>query len=1340
MKLIYNFFFLFIGLFVFGQVDEVNYVVNFITVKDGLSHNYATSIVSDQLNMKWIGTENGITKYNGYDFEYIKPSEQYKGLNNENIEVLFTDSDSNLWIGTKSGGLSLFNIKKNKITSYNSILGNEKNEDIRVTAIYEDNEGSIWIGTWDRGVFVIDAKQKKMLRHFNYRSPIYSIKKDHLGDMWFSSNKTAFTYLLETKKIKRLDFDFSVLDILPDQKRNKVWISTTSKNDYLYAYQLDNGELDSLATNVHSNFSKKLMLDNQNRIWIGTWGNGVFRSNTKLTEFSKLDLIGNFPGKIEGNYSTILSLHEDQNNIVWLSTASGGVVKLQEGNGFQNLVQNIDNSPLKEKLNCTSIFKNKDYLFIGTLFAGVYYGKDFNQLSKIEAIGNVKANAFYEFDKKLYIGTADGFYVFDLDTQEIIFANRQIKKATAFLIQDETLYIGTQQNGVAVIPLDKITNRKGYVYFAENQDERGGLKSNRITSIKADQNQNIWVASYKGLHLLDKEKNTFVHHVKLIDKDVSINIINSLELVGSLLWLSTPNGLFKLNFKNKALQFQEVIGKKDGLNSDFICATTFDNNLNLWISTHTEIVKYNKADQTLTSYGETNGVKTSLFNNNVAYNYDNKTILFGGVDNITYFEPQSIKDYNTVPQVIFTGLRIKNEKVNYTENQKTLSESFNYTEKIQLDYKDDFFSVRFVANDFLGKLNIKYRYILDGYQNQWVDLNSMNEINFAGLTPGSYTLKVQSSRDNQNWSKPSTLKINLAGSPWKSNFAFLMYFLVVVCILSYFLWLNNYKLKLKNKLAIAKLDEQKKIELTEAKLNFFTNISHEFRTPLTLITSPLKELLENENFTSDVNKKLSYIDKNTTRLLNLINQLLDFRKAEYGLLKLKASHGNFVRFSNEVYLYFKEAAKEKNITYKFSYTQEEIRFPFDRNKLEIVLCNLISNAIKYTKPNGEISLKLSVVNQHCVIQISDTGIGMKAKDVHKIFDRFFQIESANTAKMVGSGIGLSFTKKIVEIHHGEIKVKSKLNKGTTFTIQLPMNPDVYEGEVDEKFVTTDNIKAYNTDESSEKIKNLNIEKTDKHQVLIVDDNVEILSYLTSVLEEDYHVIVAKDGVQGLEKALEEVPDLIISDVMMPEKDGIALCKDLKTNINTSHIPVILLTARTSTVYEIGGLKNGADDYITKPFNANIVKARISSLLENREKLRSYFQNKIRFEPTAEEVEKDADTENSFIHKAILLVEENLENEEFGIDTMVEELNMSRSSLFRKIKSLTGFSLSAFIRSVRLKRAAYLILTQEDISLKEVAFQVGFNTYKYFKISFEKQFDCLPSKYKELRENTSSDQN
>lgn len=1311
----------------FSQSNNSDYVVDYITTKQGLSHNYVSSIVSDELNLKWIGTENGITKFNGFEFEYIKPSEDYKELLNENIEVLFMDKSSNLWIGTKSGGLSYIDTEHNEVKNFNHLIDLEGEGDLRVTAISEDKNGHIWIGTWQDGVFVIDFNSDKLIQHFEYNQPIYFVKSDFKGNVWFSDGSKVLMFEIESEEITAFPLPGQVCDLLSDMKRQKIWIAVAGKNTKLYSFDYKSQVISEIETGVESSFAKKLSLDKYQRIWIGTWRNGLYRSNEDLSDFKKIDLINRNNYQAKGNYNTILDVHHDKNNVVWLATANGGVVRLLENNGFDNASNLISNISLKENLNCNAIYKEKDHLFVGT-YSGLFIGTKFDNVQKIEALGDVKVNSFYENNQKLYIGTAQGFHIYDLALKKFVFTNFEYRKVTSFLIDNETLYFGTQESGLVVVKLSDIENQAAYQSFSDRKLSPNHLKNSRITSIKKDINNHIWVSTYNGLHLLDRKNNTFIHQSALLKGKLPSAIINGMILRDSFIWLATPNGLIQMGFDGKALKIQKMLTQKNGLNSDFICAVAFDSGSNLWFSTHTEIVKFNSKTNAIYSYGYVNGVASTSFNNNSSYKGSDGTIYFGGVDNLTYFKPNDIKPIRSKPNVVFTNLRVNNEIITFKDGHKILDKSVNYADKIKLSHKEKFFSTSFVANDFLGNLNIKYRYKLEGYQNQWIDLQNRNEINFAGLPAGNYVLKVIASRDNQNWSQPKSIKIVLSESPWLSIWAISLYALIVLSVVVYLIRSKNYKVKLKNNLEIARIEKQKETELTEAKLNFFTNISHEFRTPLTLIISPLKELLESTNLTQKAYKNLHFIDKNTNRLLNLINQLLDFRKADHGLLKLDVSLGNFVRFSNEVHLYFQETAKAKDIKYKFKPAKEDIQVPFDRNKMEIVLCNILSNALKYTNSGGKIVMKVDSDDQYCTISIKDNGIGMKEEDLEKIFDRFFQIKSANSARLVGSGIGLFFSKKIIDLHYGDITVLSKINEGTEFIIKLSLDPQLYGAEINHDFIKTDNIKGYNIENFSKNIETLNL-KAKEFTILIIDDNADILDYLNDILSEDYHVIQANNGEMGFEKASSEIPNLIISDVMMPGKDGLTLCKELKSQITTSHIPILLLTARTSTVFEIEGLKTGADDYITKPFNANVIKARIASLLENREKLRAHLLNKVRFEPTMQELDVDADTENVFINNAILLVEKNLDNPAFGIETMISELHMSQSTLFRKIKSLTGLSLTAFIRSVRLKRAAYLIATT-DLNMNQIAYEVGFNDYKYFKTSFKKQFDCLPTQYKE----------
>lgn len=1308
--------------------QDLNYILDFISTKEGVSHNYVSSIVSDDLNMKWIGTENGITKFNGFDFEYIKPGDAYSGLLNENIEALFMDADFNLWIGTKSGGLSHLDIKSNQVKHFNDLIAGDNKSDIRVTALSQDPKGHIWVGTWSDGVFVIDPKENVLLEHYPANQAVYSITKDFQGNMWFCRGSQLSVYYPATEETADFELRGAVTDLLPDSKRNKLWIALAGKRTHLYCYDYASQAIDSIATSVSSNFSRKLSLDHNNRIWIGTWGKGVYRSNDDLSRFERIELANPRSERMMGNYKIILDVHHDQNNATWLATAHGGVIKLVEGSGFQNADKLIANADLADHLNCTAIYRNKSQLFVGT-FNGLYYGKGFEELKLMEGVDRVKVNALYEQDGKLYIGTASGFQIFDLAAGRLVFNSApSINKVTTFLIHDSTLYIGTQQLGLAIVGLRDLANPAAYTWHSERPEGDYRLESNRITEIKKDAMGRIWASTYNGLHLLNLNNGTFIHQSSLLDGRLPSVILNSMLIKDGFLWLATPNGLIQLAFEDNRLRVHDLITQKDGLNNDFICSVTVDKIGNLWLSTHTEIVKFNERERSIISYGSINGVNATAFNNKSGFNYNNETLFFGGTDNITFFNPAAIKDFSVVPEVIFTSLRVNNELVRFSPDHAIINKNFRYAEQIKLTHEQNFFSIRFVANDFLGNLNIKYRYLLEGYQDQWINLQNRNEVNFTGLPPGNYTLKVQASRDNQNWSQPQSVGIKLLSSPWASPPAILLYSILASALLFFGFRFYKDRLKLKNSLEIARIDKEKEMELAEAKLRFFTNISHEFRTPLTLIVSPVKELLDSEGLPEKAYKNLSYIDRNTDRLLDLTNQLLDFRKASQGLLKLEVARGNFVRFSKEVYLYFQEAAMAKQIEYTFKAKEDEIVFPFDRNKMEIVLCNLLSNAIKFTPEGGAIALEVGQDAEYCIATVRDTGVGMNTEDTERVFDRFFQIKSADTARLVGSGIGLAFSNEIIELHHGSIAVDSEVGLGTTFTVRLSRDASQYQAEINEDFLTTDNIRGYDMADVFETAEAADGQEQE-HTVLIVDDNPDIRTYLNDILSETYAVLQAENGDIGYELASSEIPDLIISDVMMPGKDGITLCQELKSQITTSHIPVILLTARTSTVYEIEGLQTGADDYITKPFNAKIVKARIKNLLDNREKLRAHLLNKIRFEPTATELQQDASSEDAFIHQAILLVEKNLDDPSFGIETMLSELHMSQSTLYRKIKSLTGLSLTAFIRSIRLKRSAQLILSS-DLRLNEIAYEVGFNDYKYFKTSFQKQFGCTPSKYKE----------
>ncbi len=1319
---------------IWSQKDGTNYVVTHFGSRQGLSHSNITSITSDQQNMKWIATENGITKYNGSEFDYIRLNKKYSELKNENIEVLFLDSGNNLWIGTRGGGVSVLNIEKNTIKNYNYLIDPNNKSDQRILSIAEDNEKNIWIGTWGNGIYVINPAHNKIVHHFNTTCLVYTILKDSYGNMWYGNYNVLTRYNTTTNELKEFPLDTEITDLINDPFRNKIWIGTaTNPSTNIYSFNHDNQKIDRLKTGIQTSFARYLAIDHENKLWIGTWSNGLYVSDPHIKSFTKVNIQIPNTRKYNINYDTVLDIHIDKNNIIWLSMAfGGGVIQMIPKKEFINVYNDIKNDTLLKDFNIQSIYKDSEKLWIGTLENGLFIGDDFSTLKRLEKKDH--KNAIYTYKNKLFVGFEEGFIIYDAKHQKELFRYPTIERVTSFLIdKKERLWIGTEHDGIAMVPLKHLENSSKYIYFHD-----GGIgnfrlnNTDRITEIKSDMDDNIWVGTQNGFHLFDEKSESFLHHTVLMNEKIPSTIVNSIYFTNTDMWVGTASGLLKLSFKNNKLTLKKAYTTIDGLNNDFISAITSDHYNNLWLSTTTEIVKFEVEKNIFINYGKIDGIETFSFNQKAVYN-DGKHIYFGGINNLTYFDPNKIVNTPIKPEVIISKTIIDNQHVTPGEmlnSRVILEKNINSTTEIVLTHKEKSILINFGLNDYLGKLNAKYKYKLEGFQDTWVDLKNRNQISFTGLPSGKYILHIIGSRDNQIWSKPRVLNLIIKPSPFLSNWAYFIYISIGFLLLWQLFIIKTRQDKLKNTLEIAKIDKEKEAELTEAKLKFFTNISHEFRTPLTLIVSPLTEILNDKNLNPKIVEKLTIVQRNANRLLNLVSQLLDFRKADHNLFTLNTDIDNFVHFANEVFLYFNELAVSRNIQYTFKSSCDDISFPFDRNNMEIVLCNLLFNAFKNTNDGDQISLKITKEDDYCIIVVTDTGKGIEEKDIERIFDRFYQIKASESAKIMGSGIGLAFSKKIVELHQGSITVNSVIDIGSEFIITLSLSPIYSNRNIinNNDFITKPEEVYELNDVLNKEEEEKGIKKdTDKNTVLVIDDNRDIRKYIHSLLSDKYNIVDAKNGEIGYKKAIELHPDLIICDVMMPVKDGLSVCHDLKKQIATSHIPIILLTARSSMFYELEGLETGADDYITKPFNPIIIKAKIASILSNRKKLRTYLHNKVRFEPN-EEKTLQYNEEEAFIQQAIELVKTNLQNNEFGIEVMIDKLHMSQSSLYRKIKSLTGLSLTAFIRSIRLKVASQMMLNSTS-KISHIAYEVGFNDYNYFKKSFKEHFNCLPSEYR-----------
>lgn len=1315
--------------FSFQEKMEEEFSIDVINVRKGLISNYVTRVVNDEHNTKYFATEGGITRYDGYDFSEYRPGPSYPGLENENIETLFKDSAHQIWIGTKGGGLSVLNPGKNTIRSFNAAFSRFSEKPLRVISINQGEDGKIWVGTWGNGVFLLNPETEAVEKHFSYNQPIYNIIRDRFGNIWFLAGPELNKFDPSESRLIRFNAGKIHYNLIEDPIRNKIWMIGNEQNKtVLTGFDFETQQIERKETNFEARYIVGLGLDKRGRIWIGSWGDGLFISDENLENFRKVNTNPQGVSEENINYSIILSIDFDENGIAWLGTAHGGVLILYPNKGF-SFASIKDQRGISDRNITSLLISDSGKTYLGTLTEGLYADMKSGVFEKINQVITSKIHTLYEHSEYLFVGTGNGLYI--VTNGDFAGAQRffPTQKVTAILLDSKKrLWVGTQQTGLKMVDFSTFPALKEWVIFEESSKEHP-LENDRISQIKEGKAGEIWVGTYFGLNRYDEQNENLLPHKALLGNQLINPIVNDLYLKNDQMYLGTPNGLAILDASKEKISLVDFLDKEDGLINDFICAIEEDEAGNLWLSTTTTITKFKPQQKNFINYDREDGVLINSFHIGSSFKDPTGKIYFGGSNGLVSFVPSAISESFNTPEVVLSKLIVNNQVLQVGDEvngEVILQSSIQNTDKIVLDYSQNHLSLSFSVNDYLGPDNIVYSYLLKGMNEEWVNLGRLNQISFTGLPWGEYELLIRASRNNQDWSPARSLFIQIQAPPWLSWYAFVIYLFCAGVILFVFRYISIRQAKLKAELQIIQIEKDKDHQLNEAKITFFTNISHEFRTPLTLILSPVTELLEQVDFKDSVREKLLLVESNAKRMLRLINQLLDFRKSEHGLLKLNKTYSDFIGFAREVFVSFQNMASKKQIDYRFESDAESFMLEFDRNQMEIVLFNLLSNAFKYTKQKGQIIVRVQNDQGYLSIAVSDNGIGMTAEESEKVFDRFYQVQNAETSNLAGSGIGLAFSKNIVDLHQGEIKIHSSKEEGTVVKILFPLEEIRSEQRaLDQNFEHADEL---NQEEILEQSKNLSIERVQKSAtILIADDHEDIRKYLRNLLEEEYDILEAEDGLEAFELINKELPDIIISDVMMPKMDGIKLLEAVKSQITTSHIPVILLTARASMTYEVEGLKTGAEDYITKPFNPGIVKTRISNILENRNKLREYYLNKVRFEPDSHEVQ-EADIDAKFIEKAIQLVNENLQDENFGIETMVDKLFMSQSTLFRKIKSLTGLSITGFVRSVRLKNAAQIIL-QTNMKLSQVAEEVGFNDYKHFKKSFQQQFGCLPSEYK-----------
>ena len=1335
MKLkLFFFLILFTSIHLSAQLNNYNF--RNINISDGLSNNNVSSVAQDKFGQVWFGTSNGLNKYNGKEFTvYRNVPRDRNSISNSEISTVLVDREGYVWAGTFNG-LNRYDPKTNSFKRYYKRASNKSLSHNLIISSLEMRGGNIWFGTLN-GVSIYEKKRNRFIRFLQSNDPnnlrsIYDIYLDKQDNVWLTTNNGIIKVERDENK------KFHVKKYKIDEKRSDFYINTIkeikpgifgigSRFDGYWNFDAKTEKFfRPKGVNIPLNIDvRDLEIDDDKNLWIAST-NGLFIvSPSNKTNIIKENNIGNF-GNIQ---NLIRKIYKDRNGFIWLCTQNGGIMTWHKS--YQNFLH-INNSNSYNHIT-NSIVAGKDN--------NVYYATEGGVLNVIDKEGNISEifkinneeenidysirSIFFCFPDLLFIGTLNkGIIVFDVNTKKV--RNNVLSKELINYLENaviyeikkdskDNLYIGAFGKGLVKYNLK---TKKLQTYL------RPKIATNIVKSIFIDAKDNLVIGGLGGVSIINglktdnylKQSAKTTYNVSCVFKDSNENI-----------WAgTTTRGLFKFDgekfnkaeilFKDRFSTVNSILEGEKGV---------------LWISTDKGIVKYNSITGKSFTYNQ-NIIENNNFRQNSGLKVGDQ-FYFGDLFGITVFNPKKIIKIKDVPKVVLSQLKIKNEIVNINDEHGVLRNSLNYTDVLELNHNNSNFSISYALPNYINTKDNKYAYRLKGLDDTWT-FTRQTEAFFTLQTSGKYIFQVKAANHDDVWNKRlANIKIIIHPAPWKTWWAYTFYFIFIFFLFYGLVWVVQSKSRLKNKLELEYIANKKNEELNKAKLQFFTNISHEFRTPLTLILGPLQNILENYKGTNATYKKLRIIESSTNHLLRLINRLMDFRKLESNQFQLEAAEGNIIKFLKEIYLSFSEYAKDKNYSYSFNTTEEEIDVFYDRYKLERVFFNLISNAFRYTKEGGDISLNITKDEDNVIISVKDSGVGISEEYLDKIFDRFFEVAAHKQVEgkyTKGTGIGLSIAKNIVKLHHGDIFVENVKPSGALFTVKLKLGKaHLSSSEIVENFKMSDDVSQYVSQIDVPKLKtDYNIQdlitKEKRYTILIVEDNAILRSFIKEILKVNYNVLEAENGKVALDKAIKNLPDLIVSDVIMPEMVGTELCSKIKTTLATSHIPVILLTSRTSLVYKFEGLESGADDYISKPFNLKEFNLRIRNLLESKQRLKEKFLTNQNFESMDVSL---TSLDQKLLEKAFKIVKENISNEDFNIAQFGEELGVSRSMLFTKIKAWSNATPNDFIQEIRLSHAKKL-LELDRFTVAEVSFKVGFKRTKYFSQCFKKKYDITPSEY------------
>jgi ligand-binding sensor domain-containing protein/signal transduction histidine kinase/DNA-binding response OmpR family regulator len=1349
-------------------------------VKDGLSQGVVNSVIQDEQSIMWLATEDGLNRFDGYSFKIFRynPDDQ-TSIPDNFIQHLFKDTKGKLWVSSRKGLLE-FNPYQEVFTLHRYRDGNNPMVGNDVSHITEGGHENLWIAWYGSGFASFNKENNSLTPYTPKNLPgltgekIVTLHEDQFGLLWVGSQDGGIdVFHVNNGKITRRAEGLSEMaerlpsnvHCLVEDKSGNMWIGTSSglilyKRQENRFFTFENREYAIAGLNIFS-----LLSDSDDNLWIGTQGAGLFQLdlrqfNTRpLSDFIFLR-IKNL-NDVDISKRTIQSIYEDKDKNLWIGTFGDGVYFISSAKqNFTKIQKPVYNNIALSYIPYYGMcYDDQGALWLGTDGSGIFksdiHGNTLRHYTSESTQGSLKDNAIlsalHDHKGNLWFGSyAQGIfkYVKAADNfvnyrhNDVPTVNRGAYDVRV-LFEDSkrNIWVGTNMGGLCL--LDEMGKK-----YSNPPNFQGSFLTGDIRAIAEDKKGNLWIGFYgDGVYSYSPTSKTIQRHFSGPEEpSLKSDIVFAIKVdrLGTI-WMGTGGG--GLCMYNPARKVFKRFTERDGLSNNTIYAILLDNNDNVWVTTNSGISKYDQNKKRFDNYDVSDGLQEGQFNPGSAmYNETGGFMCMGGSHGLNIVYPDQLTSALPKSEILLSGFSLFNRPVKVNDSAyetPILKENISRTKEITLAHDQNVFTFDFVGLNYSFPEKNRYAYKLDGLDTEWNYVGTERTATYRYLPPGDYTFKVKVSNVEDHWeSEYASVKINITPPFWKTPYAYALYVLGLASLIWLGILLRKKQVSLRRRLKIEKSQRKHERELVRQKLSFFTEVSHEFKTPLTLMIGPLEEMLSTETGVTPTGKKLKMVYRNAHKLLNLINKLLDYRKLESGNVILKIREDNIVDFTQEIYLTFKELANHKNIKLNFHAEEPSIMLWFDNEKLEMVLNNIISNSFKYIGKGNEISI--TVCKQisdrfpqgRAVIKIRDNGIGIPKKHLGNVFDWFHKGESSGT---MSTGIGLALAKRLVHLHKGEIFVESTEGTATTFSIKIPLGKDHFKSG---EYVVQEEDKALTDEYGGEKDKSFSSESDQDHgskkgfkSLLLIEDDEEIRLFVREYFEKEYRVLEAANGREGLELANQHHPDLIISDIMMPEMDGIDFCKEIKNNIRTCHIPVILLTAKTSLTHHKEGIQTGADAYITKPFSPEILRLTVHNLIQSRENLKKFYRNLFTHEVSTAPSKERTTLDEKFLQSIYDLLKHNLDKPDFNVNELCDVLNMSRSLVYKKIKSLTGLSPIEYIRSLRMQEAAKLLKTKQ-YKVFEVVYMVGFSDLKYFRQCFSKEFGFSPSEFIKQAEDAS----